>query len=1078
MKNIVVKNNLSKKDKEVSHKQDVQLIIDKKIQIFRDVVQKTILHVQKSKVLDILGISEVNNCTHSLNTLNDKIINFTSNLNNITTDEVVISLQSINNDLSAILKNYGTENFEDLLLICFGNNSVVKNDNEMVKFDLLKKYFHPTGYKLINNKIDKTNSNTDKKINFIDDVSENKKNLDCLDISLHVKQFHLKVYGLKTYIINSEINKNLIIFGFVDDVNIKFMNNSYINEKLKIVTEHKLKNSEFDSQSFTSMFESLSLKDFLVMECQEVYNKYIGYLSNSKNLKQKNLSQMVKDFINSDLYGKRNTIIQFLLTSQNNYDSKYYAYLLYDLLSNDANNNIDTQEQIILFDSFPWSVKESFREAMKKTIQYTSDLLNFDMNKIPLEQQICLLKASDNVKEKAMIKLKEIKSKSEDSGSKARQYLDGLLKIPFNIYKKEPIMYLMDEIKQLFLNVVGNLNNNIIVPIKEKYTSIEIKKYIVSIKQKITEDLKENNCQNIKNDLTNFDKNDIINNIVKINAYIDANKLEINKIKYTSNKSKESLKSSIWIFVDSCLSSGVINDNFYIELLNSNNQIILKKIIHIEEMFKKINGYISNVKHTLNSSVHGHEKAKKQIERIIGQWINGQQDGYCFGFEGPPGLGKTTLAKYGLSNCLKDDDGNNRPFAMIQMGGDSNGSTLHGHNYTYVGSTWGGIVQILMDKKCMNPIIFIDEVDKISRTEHGKEIVGILTHLLDSTQNDCFQDKYFTGIDLDLSKALFILSYNDVDAIDKILLDRIHRIKFSNLTIEDKLVICNTHILPEVYKKMGLVDMIHINDETLKFIIENYTNEAGVRKLKEILFEIVGEINLDILKNTEIDYEFPIEINIEDVKMKYFKDKRENHVKKIHENSEVGVINCLWANNMGMGGILPTNIKFFPCDKYLDLKLTGLLDDMMKESMHIALTLAYNLTGEERKKQLREKYDGEYKYGLHIHSGDGSINKSGTSAGIAITICLYSLLNNIKIKNTFGVTGEANLDGSVNEIGALNYKFIGGIKAGVTSFIFPKENMKDYTDFMEKYKDNELIKGISFYPISHINEAFDLILEK
>ena len=735
------------------------------------------------------------------------------------------------------------------------------------------------------------------------------------------------------------------------------------------------------------------------MDYQDVYNKYIGFLSNVKALKQKNLSQVVKDFINNDLFAKRNTIIQFLITSQNNYENKYNAYLLYDLLSNDANSNIDTQEQIILFDSFPWSIKDTFREAMKKTIQYTNDLLNFDMNKIPLEQQICLLKASDTVKEKAMVKLKEIKSKSEDSGSKARQYLDGLLKIPFSVYKKEPIMYLMDEIKQQFLMIVTS-NAPVGVPIKEKYTSIEVKKYIVSIKQKITENLKENNCQNIKNDLTNCDKNETINNIVKINEYIDANQLELSKIKYSSSKSKETLKNNICAFVDSCLSYGLINDKFYVELLNSNTQSTLKKIIHIEEMFNKINGYISNVKHTLNSSVHGHEKAKKQIERIIGQWINGQQDGYCFGFEGPPGLGKTTLAKYGLSNCLKDDDGNNRPFAMIQMGGDSNGSTLHGHNYTYVGSTWGSILQILMDKKCMNPIIFIDEVDKISRTEHGKEIVGILTHLLDSTQNDCFQDKYFTGIDLDLSKALFILSYNDVDAIDKILLDRIHRIKFSNLTIEDKLVICNTHILPEVYKKMGLVDMIHINDDTLKFIIENYTNEAGVRKLKEILFEIVGEINLDILKNTEIDYQFPIEINIEDVKMKYFKDKRENHIKKIYETSQVGVINCLWANNMGMGGILPTNIKFFPSGKYLDLKLTGLLDDMMKESMHIALTLAYNLTDEERKKQLREKYDGEHKYGLHIHSGDGSINKSGTSAGIAITICLYSLLNNIKIKNT------------------------------------------------------------------------------
>jgi len=328
MKNIVVKNLSKMKNKEVSHtKQEVQVIIDKKIQIFRDVIQKTILHVQKSKVLDILGISEVNNCIHSLNSLNDKIISFTNNINNITTDEVVINLQSINNDLSGILKNYGTENFEDLLLICFGNNSVVKNESETVKFDLLKKYFHPTGYKLINYKVDKNgSSNSNKKINFVDENFETSKNLDCSDISLSVKQFHLKVYGLKLYIINTEINKNLIIFGFVDDVNIKFMNNEYIKTKLASIKQFKPNNGDFDTATFNSMIESLSLKDYLIMDYQEVYNKYIGYLSNVKILKQKNLSQMVKDFVNSDLYGKRNTIIQFLITSQNSYENKYNAY--------------------------------------------------------------------------------------------------------------------------------------------------------------------------------------------------------------------------------------------------------------------------------------------------------------------------------------------------------------------------------------------------------------------------------------------------------------------------------------------------------------------------------------------------------------------------------------------------------------------------------------------------------------------------------------------------------------------------------------------------------------------------------
>ena len=159
---------------------------------------------------------------------------------------------------------------------------------------------------------------------------------------------------------------------------------------------------------------------------------------------------------------------------------------------------------------------------------------------------------------------------------------------------------------------------------------------------------------------------------------------------------------------------------------------------------------MNNVQFTLNDSVHGHDKAKQQIERIIAQWINGEQSGYCFGFEGPPGVGKTSLSKKGLSKCLVDHNGESRPFSFIAIGGQDNGSTLSGHNYTYVGSEWGKIVDILIKNKCMNPIIFIDELDKVSKTEHGKEIIGILTHLIDPTQNDSLQDKYFNGIDLDL----------------------------------------------------------------------------------------------------------------------------------------------------------------------------------------------------------------------------------------------------------------------------------------------------------------------------------------
>jgi ATP-dependent Lon protease len=416
---------------------------------------------------------------------------------------------------------------------------------------------------------------------------------------------------------------------------------------------------------------------------------------------------------------------------------------------------------------------------------------------------------------------------------------------------------------------------------------------------------------------------------------------------------------------------------------------------------------------------------------------------------------------------------------MIQIGGENNGSVLQGHNYTYVGSKWGSIVQILMDKKCMNPIIFIDEIDKISKTENGKEITGILTHLLDSTQNDCFQDKYFSGINIDLSKCLIILSYNDAENIDKILLDRIHRIKFDFLSTENKIIICKNYLLPEIYRNLGLEGVVQIEDSVLEFIIEKYTYESGVRKLKEHLYDLFREINLDVLKHEETQQldKLHIVVNEEDIENRYFKKKYKIINKKIHKEDSVGIINCLWTNNLGQGGILSASSKLFPSGKFLELKLTGLLDDIMKESLNISLTNAYELLNLEEREVVHTKYDGDKKYGIHIHMGDGSVHKSGTSAGIAITLLVYSLLTNKKIKNNYAVTGEAgDLFGSSSEIGGLETKIIHGIKAGVKNFIFPKENELDFNTFMEKYKNNKIIEGVNFYAITNIKEAIELII--
>jgi hypothetical protein len=393
--------------------------------------------------------------------------------------------------------------------------------------------------------------------------------------------------------------------------------------------------------------------------------------------------------------------------------------LLYDLLSNDSNGNVDSREQTLLFDSFPWNIKQYFKQAMKKTIQYTNDLSNFDINKIPLEQQICLLKSNDSVKEKAMIKLKEVKSKSEDSGSKARQYLDGLLKIPFGVYKREPILNMMEKIRTQFKdmykkNSIEKLFTNI--PNKEKYTSMEILKYVKTIQSGKNKDSDNKNEQleKIQKYLIFGDKKKLTSNIIILNDLLKNNNLKDKTIKYNT-LNKDQLKEQIGVFIELCKNnehSKLLDDTIKVFLISCNKKTdaisveINNDIKNLNSNVKQITDYMLEVRSTLDKAVHGHDKAKKQVERIIGQWINGDIDSnssHVLGFEGNPGIGKTTLAK-GLSDCLKDENGVSRPFSLIALGGDSNASTLVGHSYTYVGSNYGSIVQILMDKKCLTKL--------------------------------------------------------------------------------------------------------------------------------------------------------------------------------------------------------------------------------------------------------------------------------------------------------------------------------------------------------------------------------------
>jgi ATP-dependent Lon protease len=1085
-----IKNGI-KKDED---SQNLFNIVMNKLENYREITENTIKHIHNSKHLEIISSNEFINYISSWLDIKQKINDLQKmDYGNITKTTIVSKLQDINNDISTIMKKCGTDTLSDLIKICVGDNKIIIDKESQDKWKLLLKYFHPVSYSIVNVKNECLVKKGDKKVT----TPEENKNtiinnlIECLDVSSEFEEFKMLCYGIKTEIKISK-DKKMVIYGILDDIYVTMINNKFIQSKIdllikndnKIIDDNKLK-------SFTTFVHSLTIKDFLVKEdINSFYAAYNGIITHVASLRQKSIINIVRDFISDSLYTKRCILINLLIYSDI-VENQYLAYLLYDIISNDNNGEIDNNEQLKLYNSLPYNIKQEFNNAMKYTVNYTTNLTDFDSKKIPLEQQICLMNVSDSVKEKAMIKYKEVKSKSEDGGSKARFYLEGLLKIPFNVYKKEPILNKINEIRNEVL-VINNCKLFNTINCKDVLTNNDILILINRMKQIINDDkYNDTICKMIYKMFNSMHKSDILSYVNNVNEYINNRNMSLPDIE--TNKNRKEVVKNISKWIETCKKDDKIDElkKIFVDYLSVSNKYNIPKNELIEATkltnqlvgkMTEISDYMKQVKKTLDECVHSHKHAKKQIELIIGQWINGTNNGIeacVLGFEGNPGIGKTTLAK-GLSKCLVDHEGNTRPLSIIAIGGDANSSTLVGHSYTYVGSTWGQIVQILMDTKCMNPIIVIDEVDKISKTEHGREIVGVLTHLLDPTQNKHFQDKYFSGIELDVSKILFILSYNDVEAIDRVMLDRIHRIKFDSLSIEDKIIISKKHLLPALYEKFGLENTFEFSDEVLKFIIKEYTLEPGVRKLKEKLFEIIGQVNLDILSNHNV-YELPIQITIDDIKQNYFKDKRNVKLHKIHTTSQVGVINALWANDLGQGGVLPLQVSFIPAGKFLDLTLTGSLGDVMKESIKVSLTNAWNLTNTSVQNELIKKYNNPSKnnvYGLHVHCPSISTKKDGPSATTAFTVILYSLFNNIKIKNYFGITGETSFDHVLTEIGGLREKIIHSIPSGITEFIYPKENEYDFQKIMDVYKDSDIIKGIKFHCIEKIEDVLDLILEK
>jgi ATP-dependent Lon protease len=535
------------------------------------------------------------------------------------------------------------------------------------------------------------------------------------------------------------------------------------------------------------------------------------------------------------------------------------------------------------------------------------------------------------------------------------------------------------------------------------------------------------------------------------------------------------------------------NNDYYKQLIYIKTIINYPWVYNNNDYLEDIKTYILSISDNLMKLSYGHNAAKQYLLQIICKWLtSNNSNGYCFGFVGPPGIGKTLLAK-SISTAL------NIPFAEITLGGQNDGELLHGHSYTYSGSQPGIIIKKMIEMGSACGILYFDELDKTC-SKHGisNEITSILIHLTDPNMNKSFQDRFFQGIDFPIDKVIIIFSYNDPNLIDPILLDRLIQIEMSPFSIIDKINIVKQFIIPEILKSFNINhNWLVIEDDIIQYIIENYTNEYGVRSIKRKIEQIYLSLNLDKYINIRNE---DIILTI-DIIHKILGNNNNNLIIKTHETNLVGVINALYVSQHNLlyhksnimhnnslsnnsllfdnnilpeGGILPIQItKNYITSNKFDIIITGKQGDVMKESIQCALTVAISYIS--KKNNDLDKYLLEnFEYGFHVHTPSINIKKNGSSAGCAYVCAFISIILNKPILNNIAVSGEIDLIGNVKKIGGLYYKLIGAKKSNINVVYIPQDNYNDYLDVINKYP-NLIDDNFNIQFINNINDLIDNI---
>lgn len=433
-------------------------------------------------------------------------------------------------------------------------------------------------------------------------------------------------------------------------------------------------------------------------------------------------------------------------------------------------------------------------------------------------------------------------------------------------------------------------------------------------------------------------------------------------------------------------------------------------------------------------------------------------------FYGPPGIGKTSLAN-SIAIAI------NRPLIRVALGGLEDVNELRGHRRTYIGAMPGRIVQGLIDSKKMNPVMVLDEIDKVARGVRG-DPTSVLLEILDPEQNVSFRD-YYANFSIDLSQIVFIATANDISLIPPPLRDRMEFIEISSYTPQEKFQIAQKYLIPQELNNHALnSNELKFNKDAIEMIIHNYTREAGVRNLRRKIATIMRKVAVKFL-NKEAD-----KIIITPQELPHYLKKTVFEIEKSTLKPRIGVVNGLAWTSVG-GDVL--KIEVISLLGKGDLKITGQLGDIMKESAFIAYSVVKDRLDNKSglKKLLPEmKFEEENnnkrigsiteKLNIHIHVPEGATPKDGPSAGITIACAIASLLFSKKAKQDVAMTGELNLSGDVLPIGGLREKLIAAYKAEIKTAFIPEKNYKrDLQDIPE-----EVIKNINIVPVANIDEVF------